>query len=112
VLLAFVAAPYPFVQVRSTSFARSRCRLDGDCFREVAMQAAVLNAFGQPLAIETLPDPVLGTGEVIVDVVAAGVTSYAAHVFDGSRNYLLDPPVVPGPGGVGRVRATGRTPPD
>jgi len=31
------------------------------------MKAAVLNAFGAPLAIRTLPDPVLGTGEVIVD---------------------------------------------
>ena len=71
------------------------------------MKAAVLNAFGEPLAIETLPDPVLGTGEIIVDVVAAGVTSYAANVFNGSRSYLLDLPVVPGPGGVGRVRATG-----
>src|ERR1700677_1160077 len=75
--------------------------------QEVFMKAAVLNAFGEPLAIETLPDPVLGTGEVIVDVVAAGVTSYAANVFNGSRSYLLDTPVVPGPGGVGRVRATG-----
>jgi alcohol dehydrogenase len=71
------------------------------------MKAAVLNAFGSPLAIETLPDPVLGTGEVIVDVVAAGVTSYAANVFNGARGYLLDTPVVPGPGGVGRVRTTG-----
>jgi alcohol dehydrogenase len=71
------------------------------------MKAAVLTAFGAPLDIQTLADPVLGTGEVIVDVVAAGVTSYAADVFNGSRNYLLEPPVVPGPGGVGRVRATG-----
>ncbi len=71
------------------------------------MKAAVLNAFGAPLEIQVLPDPVLGAGEVIVDVVAAGVTSYAAKVFDGSRSYLLEPPVVPGPGGVGRVRATG-----
>jgi len=71
------------------------------------MKAAVLNEFGSPLDIQTLPDPVLGTGEVIVDVIAAGVTSYAANVFNGSRNYLLDLPVVPGPGGVGRVRATG-----
>jgi alcohol dehydrogenase len=71
------------------------------------MKAAVLNAFGLPLTIQSLPDPVLGTGEVIVDVVAAGVTSYAANVFNGSRNYLLEPPVVPGPGGVGRIRATG-----
>ncbi|MFZ1887937.1 MAG: hypothetical protein WAU33_07890 [Candidatus Binataceae bacterium] len=59
------------------------------------MKAAVLKAFGAPLAIETLPDPVLGTGEVIVDVVAAGVTSYAAGVFSGARNYLLELPVVP-----------------
>lgn len=71
------------------------------------MRAAVLNAFGEALHVTELPDPVLGTGEVIVDVVAAGVTSYAANVFDGSRNYLLEPPVVPGTGGVARVRATG-----
>jgi alcohol dehydrogenase len=71
------------------------------------MKAAVLNAFGEPLAIETLPDPVLGTGEVIVDVVAAGVTSYAANIFNGSRNYALELPVAPGAGGIGRVRATG-----
>ena len=71
------------------------------------MKAAVLNAFGSPLDIQTLPDPVLGTGEVIVDMTAAGVTSYADRVFDGSRNYLLELPVAPGPGGIGRVRATG-----
>ena len=71
------------------------------------MKAAVLNKFGEPLAIEMLPDPILGTGEIIVDVVAAGVASYAAGVFSGARNYLLEPPLVPGPGGIGRVRATG-----
>ena len=71
------------------------------------MKAAVLNAFGSPLAIETLPDPVLGTGEVIVEVVAAGVTSYAANIFNGSRKYALELPVAPGAGGIGRVRATG-----
>lgn len=71
------------------------------------MKAAVLNAFGDPLAIETLPDPVLEPGSVIVDVVATGVTGYAANVFNGSRNYKLDLPVVPGPGGIGRVRAAG-----
>ena len=71
------------------------------------MKAAVLNAFGEPLAVQTLPDPVLGTGEIIVDVAAAGVTNYAGAVFNGSRNYPLDLPVVPGPGGIGRVRATG-----
>ncbi len=55
------------------------------------MKAAVLNAFGAPLAIQTLPDPVLGTGEVIVDIVATAVTSYVGDVFSGARNYMLEP---------------------
>jgi alcohol dehydrogenase len=71
------------------------------------MKAAVLNKFGAPLAIETLPDPVLGTGEVVVDVVAAPVLSYANEVFRGDRQYLLDLPQVPGAGAVGRVRSVG-----
>ncbi len=71
------------------------------------MKAAVLRTFGSPLTIETLPDPVLGTGEVIVDVVAAGVANYAGEVFSGTRNYMLELPVAPGPGGIGRVRTTG-----
>jgi alcohol dehydrogenase len=72
------------------------------------MKAAVLTAFGHPLAIQTLPEPVLGDGSVIVDVIAAGVTGYAANVFNGSRNYALELPAAPGAGGIGRVRATGR----
>lgn len=71
------------------------------------MKAAILEAFGSPLAIATLPDPVLGTGEVIVDIAATGVVSYAKEVFGGARNYVLDLPLAPGPGGVGRVRALG-----
>jgi len=34
---------------------------------------------------------VLGTGEVIVDIVATAVTSYAGDVFSGARNYMLEP---------------------
>lgn len=71
------------------------------------MKGAILKAFGSPLAVETLPDPILGTGEVIVDVVAAPVLSYANEVFSGERKYLLDLPVVPGCGAIGRVRAIG-----
>jgi alcohol dehydrogenase len=66
------------------------------------MKAAILKAFGTPLAVETFPDPVLGTGEVIIDVVATRVLSYANEVFSGERKYLLDLPVVPGPGAIGR----------
>lgn len=71
------------------------------------MKAAVLEAFGTPLSIETVDDPVLGTGEVIVDVAATRVLSYADEVFSGARKYLLTLPAIPGPGAIGRVRAFG-----
>jgi alcohol dehydrogenase len=71
------------------------------------MKAAILNAFGTDLVIDTVPDPVLGTGEVIVDVVATRVLSYSNEVFSGARNYLLDLPAIPGVGAIGRVRETG-----
>ena len=73
------------------------------------MRAAILKAFGTPIAVETVPDPVLssGTGEVIVDIVAARVLNYMGEVLSGARNYLLETPVVPGAGAIGRVRALG-----
>lgn len=71
------------------------------------MKAAVLPDFGKPLRIEEVPDPVLGTGEVLVDVAAAPVLSYTAEVLSGARRYMLPTPVVPGAGAVGRVRAVG-----
>jgi alcohol dehydrogenase len=67
------------------------------------MKAAVLKRFGSKLAIETMPNPALGTGEVVVDVIATQVLSYANEVFGGERKYLLDLPVIP----IGRVRAIG-----
>jgi alcohol dehydrogenase len=71
------------------------------------MQAALLKAFGTPLTLETSPNPALGTGEVIVDVVATGVLPYTNEVFSGERKYLLELPVIPGCGAIGRVRALG-----
>ena len=71
------------------------------------MKAAILKSFGTPLSIETVPDPVLGTGEVIVDVAATRMLAYADEVFSGKRPYLLELPVIPGSGGIGRVRAVG-----
>lgn len=49
----------------------------------------------------------IGTGEVIVDMVATSLPSYAAEVFSGERKYPLVLPAVPGAGGVGRVRVVG-----
>ncbi len=71
------------------------------------MKAAVLNSFGSPLSVETVPDPVLGTGEVIVDVAASSVLSYTDEVLSGARKYQLALPAIPGPGAIGRVRAFG-----
>ena len=71
------------------------------------MQAAVLHDFGLPLSVERVPDPLIGTGEVSVDVVAAPVLSYTGEVLSGRRQYLLPTPVVPGAGAIGRVRAVG-----
>jgi alcohol dehydrogenase len=71
------------------------------------MKAAVLKSFGSPLAIEDVPAPVLGTGEVIVDVVSTRVLSYTNEVLSGARKYALALPAIPGAGCVGRVRAIG-----
>lgn len=71
------------------------------------MKAAILKAFGSPLVVEDAPAPALGTGEVIVDMVAAAVLSYSREVYSGERGYLLETPVVPGSGGIGRIRAFG-----
>ena len=71
------------------------------------MRAALLNAFGSKLSVEEVPDPVRGTGEVIVDVIAAPVLPYAKEVFSGERKYLLRLPMVPGCGAIGRVRSVG-----
>ncbi|WP_027523843.1 zinc-binding alcohol dehydrogenase family protein [Bradyrhizobium sp. Ec3.3] len=71
------------------------------------MKAAILKSLGTPLVIEDVPAPTLGTGEVIVDVVATRVLPYLNEVFSGARNYALDLPVIPGPGGIGRISAIG-----
>jgi alcohol dehydrogenase len=71
------------------------------------MKAAVLNALGRKLDITQLPDPRIGTGEVVVDVAAAPVLPYANEVFSGERRYLIELPMVPGCGAIGRVRASG-----
>jgi alcohol dehydrogenase len=71
------------------------------------MKAAILKEFGAALMIEDMPAPELGTGEVIIDVAAARVLSYANEVFSGQRKLGLALPIVPGIGAVGRVRALG-----
>ncbi|KJK35277.1 alcohol dehydrogenase [Lentzea aerocolonigenes] len=71
------------------------------------MRAATLTAFGSPLTVHDVPDPEAGSGEVLVEVLATCVPPYAAEVFSGERRYPLEPPVVPGAGGIGRVLRVG-----
>ena len=71
------------------------------------MKAAVLHAFGEKLRIENVPDPIPGSGEVIVEVVAALVLPYTTEVLSGERKYLLRLPVIPGCGAIGKVRSVG-----
>jgi alcohol dehydrogenase len=71
------------------------------------MKAAVLEAFGQPLVVGDVPDKKIDAGEVLVDVLATLVLPYAAEIFSGERDYPLEPPVIPGTGGIGRVAAFG-----
>ena len=71
------------------------------------MRAVVFERIGAPLVLRETQEPTLGTGEVIVDVVADRVLSYAGEVFSGQRTYPFELPAVPGPGPIGRVRAIG-----
>ncbi|POM22790.1 Alcohol dehydrogenase [Actinomadura rubteroloni] len=71
------------------------------------MRAATLTDFGAPLTVRDVPDPRAGGGEVLVEVLATCVPPYAAEVFSGERRYPLEPPVVPGVGGIGRVVSVG-----
>lgn len=72
------------------------------------MKAAVLETLDTKLVVKEMPEPTLGTGEVIVEVAAAKVLAYANDIFSGKRQYLITPPYIPGAGAIGRVVAVGQ----
>lgn len=63
-------------------------------------------ADSRPLALERVPDPVPGAGEVLVAVSACGVCRTDLHVVEGELRPRKSP-VVPGHQVVGRVSAAG-----
>ena len=70
------------------------------------MQAIVLRQIGQPLVLETLPDPAPEPHEVRIRISACGVCRTDLHVVDGELPDVR-PPIIPGHEIVGRVDQIG-----
>lgn len=64
--------------------------------------AAVLRAFGQPLALEDVEIPVLQPGQALVEIEAAGVCGSDVHMWRG-HDPRTPMPIILGHEGVGRV---------
>ncbi|TBY14344.1 alcohol dehydrogenase AdhP [Rhizobium leguminosarum bv. viciae] len=71
------------------------------------MKAAVVREFGKPLAIECVPVPVPGPGEILVKVVACGVCHTDLHAAEGDWPVKPTPPFIPGHEAAGIVAALG-----
>ncbi|PVZ15348.1 MULTISPECIES: alcohol dehydrogenase AdhP [unclassified Pseudomonas] len=71
------------------------------------MKAAVVHAFGEPLAIREVPVPMPGAGQVLVKVAASGVCHTDLHAAEGDWPVKPNPPFIPGHEGVGHVVAVG-----
>lgn len=67
------------------------------------MRAAVVHAFGQPLAIEERPVPQPAAGEVLVRILASGVCHTDLHAGNGDWPVKPALPFIPGHEGVGEV---------
>jgi propanol-preferring alcohol dehydrogenase len=72
------------------------------------MKAAVVHAFGRPLALEEVPVPTPGPGQVLVRIVASGVCHTDLHAADGDWPVKPSLPFIPGHEGAGTVAAVGR----
>jgi alcohol dehydrogenase, propanol-preferring len=72
------------------------------------MKAAVVHAFGKPLAIEELPVPEPKAHEILVKMESTGVCHTDLHAVSGDWPIKPNPPFIPGHEGVGYVAAAGR----
>jgi propanol-preferring alcohol dehydrogenase len=71
------------------------------------MKAAVVREFGKPLAIEEVPVPTPGAGQILVKIAASGVCHTDLHAAEGDWPVKPKPPFIPGHEGVGHVVAVG-----
>jgi propanol-preferring alcohol dehydrogenase len=72
------------------------------------MKAAVVTAFGKPLAIEEVPVPEPEVDAIQVKIEASGVCHTDLHAAEGDWPVKPKPPFIPGHEGVGFVSAVGR----
>lgn len=71
------------------------------------MKAAVYPGHGQPMVIETLPDPVPGPDDVVIQVHRCGICGTDLHMTEGHQ-WQFEPGTVPGHEYSGEVVALGR----
>jgi propanol-preferring alcohol dehydrogenase len=71
------------------------------------MQAAVVEAFGRPLAFQMLPIPTPGPGQILVKTEACGVCHTDLHAADGDWPAKPTLPFIPGHEAIGIVVARG-----
>lgn len=71
------------------------------------MKAAVVHDFAKPLALEEVPIPTPGPGQVLIRVVASGVCHTDLHAAKGDWPVKPKLPFIPGHEGVGYVAALG-----
>jgi alcohol dehydrogenase, propanol-preferring len=71
------------------------------------MKAAVVEKFGEPLAIQELPVPAPGPGQALVEIMASGVCHTDLHAADGDWPIKPTVPFTPGHEGAGIVVALG-----
>jgi alcohol dehydrogenase, propanol-preferring len=72
------------------------------------MKAAVVRRFKEPLAIEDVPKPEPGEGEVLVKIEACGLCRTDIHAAHGDWPVKPKLPLIPGHEGVGIVEGVGR----
>ena len=71
------------------------------------MKAAVVRQFRQPLSIEEVALPTVGSGEVLVKIEASGLCHTDIHAAHGDWPVKPSLPFIPGHEGVGIVTAVG-----
>src|SRR5215216_3938866 len=71
------------------------------------MKGAVVRAFKQPLAIEDMPKPEPGMGEIVVKIEVAGLCHTDIHAVHGDWPVKPKLPLIPGHEGVAIVESIG-----